>query len=83
VIHEPLGLHTLLPRAALRALFLISLFSRSVPSVDDHLFLDEQATQILSMADDGQQAERWLGGATTNPNEAMKKAKLKMMLMQS
>jgi hypothetical protein len=29
-----------------------------------------------------QQVERWLGGATTNPNEAMKKAKLKMMLVK-
>jgi hypothetical protein len=29
-----------------------------------------------------QQVERWLGGATTNPAEAMKKAKLKMMLVQ-
>src|SRR4051812_44019153 len=29
-----------------------------------------------------QQVERWLGGATTNPNEAMKKAKLKMLLVQ-
>jgi hypothetical protein len=28
-----------------------------------------------------QQVERWLAGATTNPNEAMKKAKLKMMLV--
>ena len=27
-----------------------------------------------------QQVERWLAGATTNPNEAMKKSKLKMML---
>jgi len=26
--------------------------------------------------------ERWLAGATTNPNEASKKAKLKMMLVQ-
>ena len=30
-----------------------------------------------------QQVERWLAGATTNPNEASKKAKLKMMLVQS
>jgi hypothetical protein len=30
-----------------------------------------------------QQIERWLGGATTNPNEASRKAKLKMMLVQS
>lgn len=30
-----------------------------------------------------QQVERWLGGATTNPNEASKKAKLKMLLMKS
>jgi hypothetical protein len=30
-----------------------------------------------------QQVERWLGGATTNPNEAMKKARLKTMLVQS
>jgi hypothetical protein len=29
-----------------------------------------------------QQVERWLAGATTNPNEASKKAKLKMRLMQ-
>jgi hypothetical protein len=29
-----------------------------------------------------QQVERWLGGATTNPNEAMKKAKLKMILVK-
>jgi hypothetical protein len=29
-----------------------------------------------------QQVERWLGGATTSPNEAAKKAKLKMMLVQ-
>jgi hypothetical protein len=29
-----------------------------------------------------QQVERWLAGATTNPIEAMKKAKLKMMLVQ-
>src|SRR5688572_30389112 len=29
-----------------------------------------------------QQVERWLAGATTNPNEASKKAKLKMMLVQ-
>ena len=29
-----------------------------------------------------QQVERWLAGATTNPNEATKKAKLKMMLVQ-
>jgi len=29
-----------------------------------------------------QQVERWLGGATTNPNEASKKAKLKMMLLK-
>lgn len=28
-----------------------------------------------------QQVERWLAGATTNPNEASKKAKLKMMLL--
>lgn len=27
-----------------------------------------------------QQVERWLGGATSSPNEASKKAKLKMML---
>jgi hypothetical protein len=26
--------------------------------------------------------ERWLSGATTNPNEASKKAKLKVLLMQ-
>jgi hypothetical protein len=26
--------------------------------------------------------KRWLAGATTNPNEASKKAKLKMMLVQ-
>jgi hypothetical protein len=29
-----------------------------------------------------QQVERWLAGATTNPNEATKKAKLKMILVQ-
>ena len=29
-----------------------------------------------------QQVERWLGGATSNPNEAMKKAKLKMTLLR-
>jgi hypothetical protein len=29
-----------------------------------------------------QQVERWLAGVTTNPNEASKKAKLKMMLVQ-
>jgi hypothetical protein len=29
-----------------------------------------------------QQVERWLVGATPNPNEAMKKAKLKTMLLQ-
>ena len=29
-----------------------------------------------------QQIERWLSGATTNPNEASKKAKLKMLLVQ-
>ena len=29
-----------------------------------------------------QQVERWLGGATTNPNEAMKKAKLKTILVK-
>jgi hypothetical protein len=29
-----------------------------------------------------QQIERWLAGATTNPNEASKKAKLKMILLQ-
>jgi hypothetical protein len=29
-----------------------------------------------------QQVERWLAGATSNPNEASKKAKLKMMLVQ-
>ena len=29
-----------------------------------------------------QQVERWLAGATTNPNEASKKAKLKMILVQ-
>jgi hypothetical protein len=29
-----------------------------------------------------QQVERWLAGATTNPTEASKKAKLKMMLVQ-
>jgi hypothetical protein len=28
-----------------------------------------------------QQLERWLGGATASPNEAAKKAKLKMMLV--
>ena len=28
------------------------------------------------------QVERWLAGATTNPNEASKKAKLKMILVQ-
>ena len=30
-----------------------------------------------------QQVERWLAGATTNPSEASKKAKLKMLLVQS
>ncbi len=30
-----------------------------------------------------QQVERWLGGTTANPYEAMKKAKLKTMLVQS
>jgi hypothetical protein len=30
-----------------------------------------------------QQLERWLAGATTNPSEAMRKAKLKMMLVKS
>ncbi|HEY6892586.1 MAG TPA: hypothetical protein VI258_00345 [Rhodanobacteraceae bacterium] len=29
-----------------------------------------------------QQVERWLGAATTNPNEATRKAKLKTMLVQ-
>jgi hypothetical protein len=29
-----------------------------------------------------QQVERWLGAVTRNPNEAMRKAKLKMMLVQ-
>lgn len=29
-----------------------------------------------------QQVEHWLSGATANPNEAMKKAKLKMMLVK-
>jgi hypothetical protein len=29
-----------------------------------------------------QQVERWLAGATTNPNEASKKAKLKVLLMK-
>jgi hypothetical protein len=29
-----------------------------------------------------QQVERWLAGATTNPTEATKKAKLKMLLVQ-
>jgi hypothetical protein len=29
-----------------------------------------------------QQVERWLAGATTNPNEASKKVKLKMLLMK-
>ena len=29
-----------------------------------------------------QQIERWLAGATTNPSEATKKAKLKMILIQ-
>jgi hypothetical protein len=28
-----------------------------------------------------QQIERWLDGATTSPNEAVKKARLKMMLV--
>ena len=28
------------------------------------------------------QVERWLAGATTNPNEAVKKAKLKNLLVQ-
>ena len=30
-----------------------------------------------------QQVEGWLAGVTTNPSEAMKKAKLKMLLIQS
>jgi hypothetical protein len=30
-----------------------------------------------------QQVERWLGGATPNPSEASRKAKLKMILVQS
>src|ERR1700752_1261759 len=30
-----------------------------------------------------QQVERWLGGATSSPNEATKKAKLKTLLVQS
>ena len=30
-----------------------------------------------------QQVERWLGGATSSPNEATKKAKLKTLLLQS
>jgi hypothetical protein len=29
-----------------------------------------------------QQVERWLAGATTNPTEATRKAKLKMLLVQ-
>jgi hypothetical protein len=29
-----------------------------------------------------QQVERWLAGATTNPSEASKKVKLKMLLMK-
>jgi hypothetical protein len=29
-----------------------------------------------------QQVERWLAGATTNPSEASRKAKLKMILVQ-
>lgn len=29
-----------------------------------------------------EQVERWLAGATTNPNESVKKAKLKMKLVQ-
>ena len=29
-----------------------------------------------------QQVERWLAGATTNPSEAAKKVKLKMLLMR-
>ena len=29
-----------------------------------------------------QQVERWLAGATANPNEASKKVKLKMLLMR-
>ena len=29
-----------------------------------------------------QQVERWLAGATTNPNKASKKVKLKMLLMR-
>jgi hypothetical protein len=29
-----------------------------------------------------QQVERWLAGATTNPNEGVKKAKLKNLLVQ-
>ena len=30
-----------------------------------------------------QQVERWLAGATANPNEASRKVKLKMLLMKS
>ena len=30
-----------------------------------------------------QHVERWLGGATSNPNDASKKAKLKLILVQS
>ena len=30
-----------------------------------------------------QQVERWLGGATSNPSDASKKAKLKLILVQS
>jgi hypothetical protein len=35
-------------------------------------------THALSL----QQIERWLNGATTNPNEASRKARLKMMLVK-
>ena len=38
--------------------------------------------QATSHALSMQQVERWLAGATSNPNEASKKAKLKTMLMQ-
>jgi hypothetical protein len=35
-------------------------------------------THVISL----QQVERWLAGATTNPNEASRKAKLKTLLLR-
>ena len=40
---------------------------------------EPSTTHTIALA----QVERWLAGATTNPSEASKKAKLKMMLVQS